>query len=1045
MSHKSFSPPSKFWVTSIFAGVAVFVLALNTAQNTSRAQVAPTVPVAARGGQAGSAPTARLGIRFIFGDRLSRETDYSGALTLSIGRVVELIPWRLSGTDAIRSTNAWALQVRRDTRHPHPARSAPRAPRPSPQAVLPKGFIAVVDAPPNANVVAQTVKGTYTFRVEDLAGGKPVRFEDDDVVIQSVAVPMRLSSDRVAGQTAEHDYPSVTESRDGSAWVVWQVYEGGGDRILSAHSSASGWSTPEALTPAGQDLFRTAIAEDGRGRIWAVWSQRQGEQWDLVARERDNGTWRAARKLTNGNGPNFFHRLVKDRAGNLHLVWVAHLNTESHVMWSKLTGDAWSTPVDVSGANAWMPDAAADRQGNLYVAWDSYRTGNYDIFVRRIDMEGRLGDLQQVTKSPRFQAHASLAVDRADRVWVAWDETGANWGKDWNRDDMTHGTPLYTDRRPRVAVLENGTWEEPAADIMSAFPLRYNRFVETPTLTSDELGRIWARVQIRDYAPSQRPDGWSSGAQWEESITAYEGDHWRPAVLLPRSSTRPDGAFSIIPSTAGFWAVWTDDNRVSYASGERPNPPQPLGGGLAGALRRHDIEFARFDDKLAFTQPLFQPFIDVPAGRGGAAAGARAGGAAPGAGAAGARESGAPAPGAAAAGARGGVPGGRAQGGGALAAAPPSPNDQAIAEVQRARAYRIPAAGGGQLQILRGDFHRHTEISGDGAGDGSLEDYFRYMIDAARMDIGIVSDHDEGGQEYLWWRTEKAADLFHVPGGYTPLFGYERSVAYPNGHRNVVFDHRGVKILPITQDENAGRANSGPIIYPWLRQNRGVAFSHSTATGQGTDWRDNDPELEPLMEIYQGYHANYEYAGAPRAETDDYINSVHGGYRPLGMYWNALAKGYKLGVESSSDHISTHSSYAMIYSPSSTRQDIVDSMHKRHAYGATDNIVLDVRARDAQGREWMMGDILQTTASPVFHVNIEGTAPIQQIDLIKDGKFVYRAEPHNANVQFDYVDNAAGTPSSAAAPGESWYYVRVIQADRNLAWSSPIWVKYGSK
>ena len=56
---------------------------------------------------------------------------------------------------------------------------------------------------------------------------------------------------------------------------------------------------------------------------------------------------------------------------------------------------------------------------------------------------------------------------------------------------------------------------------------RVNRFVETPTLTSDGLGRIWARVQIRDYPASQRADWWSSQGQWEESITAYEGDHWR--------------------------------------------------------------------------------------------------------------------------------------------------------------------------------------------------------------------------------------------------------------------------------------------------------------------------------------------------------------------------------------------------------------------------------------------------------------------------------------------------------------------------------------
>src|ERR1051326_5815180 len=112
------------------------------------------------------------------------------------------------------------------------------------------------------------------------------------------------------------------------------------------------------------------------------------------------------------------------------------------------------------------------------------------------------------------------------------------------------------------------------------------------------------------------------------------------------------------------------------------------------------------------------------------------------------------------------------------------------ADVARIRGYRAQS-GGSELRILRGDFHRHTEISPDGAGDGSLEDYFRYMLDAARMDTGIVSDHNAGPDEYTWWRTEKAIDLFHIPGGNTPLFGYERSSHYSNGHRNVVFAQRG--------------------------------------------------------------------------------------------------------------------------------------------------------------------------------------------------------------------------------------------------------------
>ena len=48
---------------------------------------------------------------------------------------------------------------------------------------------------------------------------------------------------------------------------------------------------------------------------------------------------------------------------------------------------------------------------------------------------------------------------------------------------------------------------------------------------------------------------------------------------------------------------------------------------------------------------------------------------------------------------------------------------------------------------------------------------------------------------------------------------------------------------------------------------------------------------------------------------------------------------------------------------------------------------------------------------------------------------MFQTQPSESVADFTYVDAKAGK-------GESWYYVRVTQADRNLAWSSPIWVKY---
>jgi hypothetical protein len=312
------------------------------------------------------------------------------------------------------------------------------------------------------------------------------------------------------------------------------------------------------------------------------------------------------------------------------------------------------------------------------------------------------------------------------------------------------------------------------------------------------------------------------------------------------------------------------------------------------------------------------------------------------------------------------------------------------------------------------------------------------MVDAAAMDTGIVGDHNEGNDdEYSWWRTEKMLDVFLIPGRYTPMFGYERSPNYPNGHRNVVFAQRGVPTLPIPPDEHSGKIPTGPILYPYLRQYNGICMPHSTATSQGTDFRDWDEELEPLVEIYQGYHASYEYEGAPKAESDDLRVTVHGRYEPAGFWWNALAKGRRLGVEASSDHISTHASYSVIYSPSRSRTDVLESMRSRHVYAATDNIILDVQAETADGKTHFMGDAFPASRAPKIHVKVLGTDPIYKIDIVRDQKFVYHAEPKTAEVDFEFVDNEA--PSS----GESYYYVRVQQRDRNMAWSSPIWVTYG--
>ena len=99
---------------------------------------------------------------------------------------------------------------------------------------------------------------------------------------------------------------------------------------------------------------------------------------------------------------------------------------------------------------------------------------------------------------------------------------------------------------------------------------------------------------------------------------------------------------------------------------------------------------------------------------------------------------------------------------------------------------------------------------------------------------------------------QKAVDLYTVPGKFTPLYSYERSLPYPNGHRNVLFATRGKPILEIAAAEERGEEGAAKL-YAYLHKLGGLTAAHTSATGAGTDFRDSDAEVEPIVEIYQGY------------------------------------------------------------------------------------------------------------------------------------------------------------------------------------------------
>ncbi|MBI3470659.1 MAG: hypothetical protein HY013_04820 [Candidatus Solibacter usitatus] len=887
-----------------------------------------------------------LQFRIIVGLTDNEPKSWQGTVQVASGDLVSISGWRFSQTDRVEPGGRFEFRTKIGNLENQLRTSQPLGQTdwgdPAIPRLIPQGLLLRVRGHAGTRVRFDSDAGAFEFGAGDL----PLSVLGGNGRVEQVPVEEKISG------SGANDYPALAIAPDGTRWIAWLSYRDQADQVM-----ASAGGKIHELTGRG-DHHAPALAADGKGRIWAVWSQNDGGVFHLYARVFQGRDWSPPEKLTALPGNNLWPRLASDGQGRLALVWQGFRDNQSAILLREWNGRRWSAEKRLSppSGNAWTPSAAFGG-GKLWIAWDSYSTGSYQIYVGQAS-----GEPVRVTRGENFSVRPSIAVTAAGRPVVAWEESDALWGKDFAFLHDRRGTPLYKNRRIRVAALDGGEWKE-LPPVAAAAPAEIRRYIQQPELAADTAGRLYLSFRCRVSAATARIDNWANNGRWETFLTRLEESRWTPAIPMPSSVGRNSMRAALAIAGGRVHVAWPADNR-----------PWPA---------------IRYGELAIYAASL-------------------------------------PTEGRAA----------RLIGGSALAATPVGvennhPNE--AADTRRMRDYRL-RAGGKEYRILRGDLHRHTELSGDGAGDGSLDDLYRYFLDAAQMDYAHVGDHQMGNdEEYNWWITQKSNDLYHMPRRFVPLYGYERSVWWPNGHRNIIWAERGKPVLKIGEAERTGGADSGPILYPQLRETKGIATSHTSATEQGTDWRDNDPELEPLVEIYQGFESSYEHQGAPRAwKPGD--KTVHQGSRQAGFVWNAWAKGYKLGVQASSDHVSTHSSYACILVEDYSRQGLLDAMRRRHAYAATDQIVLDYRIETSDAGTALMGDILCSRVTPKLVVKVLGTAAVKQIDVIKNNTYIHKVNPNEKQVALEYVDNSEWS-------GESYYYVRVEQTDGQLAWSSPIWVK----
>jgi hypothetical protein len=331
------------------------------------------------------------------------------------------------------------------------------------------------------------------------------------------------------------------------------------------------------------------------------------------------------------------------------------------------------------------------------------------------------------------------------------------------------------------------------------------------------------------------------------------------------------------------------------------------------------------------------------------------------------------------------------------------------------------------------DLHGHSQLSD---GTATPEDYLAYARDVAGLDVIALTDHDHWGMRFLdaspslWKEILATGASFHEPGRFVTVPGYEWT-SWIYGHRHVLYFDDGPYEMLSSLDPRFEHPSS---VWSALAGRDALTMAHHSAGGPiATDWTvAPDPHLEPVTEIVS-VHGSSESADSPariyRAIEGNYVR-------------DALALGYRLGFVGSGDSHDGHPGLTHLAGPTGglagiiaeerTRPAVLEALRARRVYATSGaRIVLRFTVDGTP-----MGGSLPAAASEVAHqavVQVLGTAPLAGIDLIRSGEVTGQLR------DLDGTDALTSFEVPALETGE-YVYVRVLQQDGALAWSSPIFV-----
>ncbi len=784
----------------------------------------------------------------------------------------------------------------------------------------------------------------------------------------ALPVPARNGVTWVA-ESQQAARPSIAIAPDGTTlttWIEWMP--GKGDVLRAQLSGGSGDAhVVEDVTTEPVDLFRPVTAIDGSGTCWIFVGRRNETSGEVAVCSSQRGVqgWSPLEQISDSGHPSFNQEVAVNTDGSLDLVWQGRSDSRFAIYSRGYGPSGWGETSIVSDGirhNVWDPAVCALPGGGTAFAWSQYVDGTYQVVLRTRDADGALGRpriLSSGNAAAAYALHPHLATTTDGRLWCAFDEVlvyghggsgptrlrpVSELGDDPDRvigmrpPGASVPPELIPDMDARirvVEVLEDEVREAPGelASRLDVVPAGLPKLVGTADGGLAVTYRVHRRLPLMTF-------------YWEVAAQVLGPQGW----LSPVTFSGTDGTLeeaSVAATRGGVVIAAAMDRRLERAL----TWTEGFGGRDCPYLYEHhgsiiwhsihglgQIVLATLDS----AGPVWRP--DQDAGRHTPAV--------------------------------------------APAAERVEMRRWATRATGRAQAPRRSVhLNGVEHHLYWGDLHRHSLVSRCTSGDEpSLEDFYRYAWDVCDYDFWAVTDHAENSSDYQWWSIQKIADLFHIPGAFVPLYGFEWT-SPGSGHQNVIYGdvERGAPIFSAFADDT----NTPDGLWRGLAEHPeypAITIPHHPGAAMVyNDWDYNDPTYSRLVEIFQACRGNYETPGCFRQYSDGTVTGT--------FTLDGLMRGYRFGFVASSDH-GHGASYVGAYAPSLDRAEVFDALHSRRTFAATTrDVSLAVWLRGSDSGEALMGEEAQILGARTVSVHASGYTDLARVEILRDGQVVHVVSP----------------------------------------------------